>query len=205
VGLKEGRADPDQERKTRRRGAALEDAILDAAWEQLVAEGYEGFTIDAVTIRAGTSKPVLYRRWDSRDDLLHAAVRHRGAQQLVQVPDTGSLRGDILALLALANRSGNGLVALLSANLADYFSDGGHSPAELRRTYLADRISGMQQIMDRAVARGEADPGKLTPRIIDLPFDLFRHEYLMTLRPVPDEVLREIVDDIFLPLVTVSA
>src|SRR6202044_2489340 len=127
----------------------------DAAWEQLVAEGYEGFTIDAVATRAGTSKPVLYRRWGSRDDLLHAAVRHRGAQQLVQVPDTGSLRGDILALLALANRSGNGLAALLSANLADYFADGGHSPAELRRTYLADRISGMPQIIDRAVARGE--------------------------------------------------
>jgi hypothetical protein len=53
-----------------------------------------------------------------------------------------------------------------------------------------------------AVERGEADPARLTPRIIDLPFDLFRHEMMMTLKPVPDHVLRQIVDGIFIPLVT---
>jgi hypothetical protein len=40
------------------------------------------------------------------------------------------------------------------------------------------------------------------PRIIDLPFALFRHEMMMTLKPVPDHVLRQIVDDIFIPLVS---
>jgi AcrR family transcriptional regulator len=193
-----------QEPKTRRRGAALEDAILDAAWQQLLAEGYAGFTIDAVANRAGTSKPVLYRRWPSRDDLLRAAVSHRGAQDVTPAPDTGSLRGDVLALLSMANRGGNSLIALHSADLAGYFSSTGHSPAELRKAFIGDRVSRMRQVLDRAVARGEADPGKLTPRIVNLPFDLFRHEYLMTLRPVPDEVLTEIVDDIFLPLVTAS-
>ena len=44
----------------------------------------------------------------------------------------------------------------------------------------------------------------LTPRILDLPFALFRQEMMMTLKPVPDHVLREIVDDIFIPLVTPS-
>jgi AcrR family transcriptional regulator len=50
------------DKQTRRRGAELEQAILDAAWEQLIAEGYEHFTIDTVAARARTSKPVLYRR-----------------------------------------------------------------------------------------------------------------------------------------------
>ena len=46
------------------------------------------------------------------------------------------------------------------------------------------------------------DPARLTPHIVNLPFDLFRNEMLMTLKPVPDHVLRQIVDDIFIPLVT---
>jgi hypothetical protein len=60
--------------QTRRRGPELEAAILDAAWEQLLAEGYEHFTIDTVTARARTGKPVLYRRWK---DPRRPAARHR--------------------------------------------------------------------------------------------------------------------------------
>ena len=57
--------------QTRRRGAELEQAILDAAWEQLIAEGYEHFTIDTVAARAQTSKPVLYRRWKTQIGRAH--------------------------------------------------------------------------------------------------------------------------------------
>src|SRR5271168_4179648 len=95
-------ADPIQEtsrKQERRRGASLEEAILDAAWEQLTAEGYGHFTIDTVAARAHTSKPVLYRRWKTSDELLRAAIRHRGAVTPVPDPDTGTLRGDFLALL----------------------------------------------------------------------------------------------------------
>jgi hypothetical protein len=75
-------------------------------------------------------------------------------------------------------------------------------PAELRDAFLSQRGSAVEQVVNRAVERGEADPDRLTPRIIDLPFDLFRNEMMMTLKPVPDHVLRQIVDDIFIPLVT---
>ncbi|HEX4830687.1 MAG TPA: TetR/AcrR family transcriptional regulator [Trebonia sp.] len=187
---------------TRRRGAELETAILDAAWDQLIADGYEHFTIDAIAARAKTSKPVLYRRWKTREDLLRATVRHRGAADPPVLPDTGSLRGDLLALLATANSGRNPLVALLSSMVGSYYNRSGPTPAELRFAFLSQRGSSVQEVIDRAVERGEVDPARLTPRIIDLPFALFRHELMMTLKPVPDHVLRQIVDDIFLPLVT---
>ena len=190
--------------QTRRHGAELEAAILDAAWQQLVAEGYQHFTIDAVAARAQTSKPVLYRRWKTREDLLRATARHRGAAaDAPPVPDTGTLRGDVLALLAGANTASNPMAALVSSMLGSYYDQTGPTPAELREAFLSERSSGsaVQQVVNRAVERGEVDPGRLTPRIIDLPFDLFRNEMLMTLKPVPDHVLRQIVDDIFLPLV----
>jgi AcrR family transcriptional regulator len=187
---------------TRRHGAELERAILDAAWEQLVAEGYEHFTIDTVTARARTSKPVLYRRWKTRDDLLRATVSHRGAADSPSIPDTGTLRGDLLALLTSANTGHNPMVALVSSMLGSYYNRTGPTPAELREAFLSQRGSVVEQVVNRAVERGEIDGARLTPRIIDLPFDLFRQEMMMTLAPVPDHVLRQIVDDIFIPLVT---
>jgi AcrR family transcriptional regulator len=189
--------------RTRRRGAELEQAILDAAWEQLIAEGYEHFTIDTVAARARTSKPVLYRRWKTRDDLLRATVRHIGAASAPSIPDTGTLRGDLLALLATANSTTrNPVAALVSSMLGSYYNQTGPTPAELREAFLSQRGSAVEQVVNRAVERGEVDPARLTPRIIDLPFDLFRNEMMMTLKPVPDHVLRQIVDDIFIPLVT---
>jgi AcrR family transcriptional regulator len=186
---------------TRRHGAELEAAILDAAWEQLTAEGYEHFTIDTVTARARTSKPVLYRRWKTREDLLRATVRHRGAADPPALPDTGTLRGDLLALLTLANNTRNPMAALVSSMLGSYYNQSGPTPAELRDAFFSQRGSVVEQVVNRAVERGEIDPDRLTPRIIALPFDLFRNEMMMTLKPVPDHVLRQIVDDIFLPLV----
>jgi AcrR family transcriptional regulator len=189
--------------QTRRRGAELEKAILDAAWEQLTAEGYEHFTIDTVAARARTSKPVLYRRWKTREDLLRETVRHRGAAgQPPVVPDTGTLRGDLLELLALANTPNNPMGALVSSMLGSFYNQTGPSPAELREAFLSQRSSAIEHVIDRAVERGEIDPARLTPRIVELPFALFRHEAMMTLKLVPDHVLRQIVDDIFIPLVS---
>ena len=194
-----GQAD---DRQGRRRGTELEQAILDAAWEQLTAEGYEHFTIDTVAARARTSKPVLYRRWKTREDLLRATVRHRGAVDPPSLPDTGTLRGDLLALLTHANTTRNPMAALVSSMLGSYYNQASPTPAELRDAFLSQRGSAVEKVVNRAVERGEIDPARLTPRIIDLPFDLFRNEMLMTLKPVPDHVLRQIVDDIFIPLVT---
>ena len=188
-------------KQERRRGADLEDAILDAAWEQLTAEGYGRFTIDTVAARAHTSKPVLYRRWKTSEELLHAAIRHRGAVAEVPDPDTGTLRGDYLALLRRANTLRSDMAALLSSMLGSYYSQTGQSPADLRDLFFDKRPSATDRAIERAVARGEIDPARLTPRIASVPFDLWRNEVMLTLKPVPDHVLRQIVDDIFLPLV----
>jgi hypothetical protein len=118
------------------------------------------------------------------------------------IPGTGTLRGDLLALLTSANTTRNPMAALISSMLGSYYNHTGPTPAELREAFFSQRVSAVEQVVNRAVQRGEVDPARLTPRIVDLPFDLFRHEMMMTLKPVPDHVRRQIVDDIFIPLVT---
>ncbi|MGX9923154.1 TetR/AcrR family transcriptional regulator [Streptomyces sp. NPDC002248] len=186
----------------RRRGAALERALLDAAWEELTARGYAGFTMDAVVRRAGTSPPVLYRRWPDRDTLVRAAVTHVLERSHIDVPDTGSLRGDLLTLMRTINETRVRLITVMNAHLAGYYQETGTNPGDL----LADaREANGDAIWERAVARGEIAPGRLTERIKRLPFDLLRHEILISFAPVPDAVLEEIVDTIVLPLVEQGA
>ncbi|GAA3541120.1 TetR/AcrR family transcriptional regulator [Kribbella ginsengisoli] len=185
----------------RRRGAELEQALLAAAWDELIETGYAALTIDAVAHRAGTSRPVIYRRWPTKADLVRAAVDHRMLRDLPLPPDTGSLRGDLIELMHFANQHRAGFTVLLTYYLGPYFQETGTSPADLRENAFQDRATGTDVILDRAAARGELDPACLTPRIRSLPFDLYRHEALMTLKPVPDDVITEIVDEIFLPLV----
>jgi AcrR family transcriptional regulator len=188
--------------KTRRRGAELESALLGAAWEQLVAEGYGRFSVESVAERAQTSKHVIYRRWSDREDLLRATIRNRGAERETALPDTGSLRLDVLTALRSSNRPQNDMAVLLGALLDSLYGELDMTPAQVRLELLGDRTSATQVAIDRAVARGEIDPTRITPRMVRLPYDLFRHEWIMTLRPVRDSVLEEIVDDIWLPLVT---
>src|SRR4051812_5544685 len=101
----------------RRRGAALEKALLDAAWAELNDHGYDEFTIDAVAARAATSRAVLYRRWPGKPELVHAALVNAVGDHPVAAPDTGSLRGDVIALLRQANRRRARLAVILFTRL----------------------------------------------------------------------------------------
>src|ERR1700727_1883396 len=88
---------------TRRRGATLEHALLDAAWEELQESGYAKLTMERVADRAGTSRAVIYRRWRNRVELAIAAMRYRQPVLSGAIPDTGTLRGDVLAILRRAS------------------------------------------------------------------------------------------------------
>lgn len=184
----------------RRRGPALEEALLDAAWTELTERGYDELTIDGVAVRAGTSRAVLYRRWPNKQELVLAAVAHEVAKDVVVAPDTGSLRGDAIALLRQANKVRVGLVVPLLTRLGGFYQQTGSSLADLETLVRGRRDAALDQAIQRAIDRGEIEPDQVTERIARLPVDLFRYEVLMTLRPLPDEAIEEIVDTVWLPL-----
>jgi AcrR family transcriptional regulator len=193
------------EKATRRRGTELEDAILDAAWDVLETDGWNGFTFAGVAERAHSSKPVLYRRWRTREELLRATLRRRGEITPADVPDTGSLRGDVIAKLTEINQLRSSMAAVMSMMLSAEFQEMGLSPAELRQELLGDRESVFEVIVARAMARGELGPKTPPARVVSLPIDLLRNDLLLTLQPVPAETIVSIVDDAFLPLARVSS
>ena len=184
---------------SRRRGAALEDAILDAAWAELTELGYAGMTLESVAKRAETSRPVLARRWPTRMKLATAAMGRYFVLNPITVPDLGSVRDELhLVLRYLSDRVQPNLIQL-AFDMSRDLADAGSNLTEVRRE-LTDG-EPLRAILKRGVDRGEIDPDRLTPRITALPTDLARNEILMTRKPLSDEVIREILEDIFLPLV----
>lgn len=190
-------------RAHRRRGAKLETALLEAVWQELGEVGYNNLTFDSVAKRASTSRNVLYRRWRNRPELVIAAIRQHGPMLSGQVPDTGELRGDVLALLRrvarrLAEIGPETMYGLLSEYTSDIevFDD-------LQSQVVPIGAAAMATILERASVRGEVR-GAVNPRIARLPVDLQRHEFLVTRAPASEEAILQIVDEIFLPLVARS-
>jgi AcrR family transcriptional regulator len=195
----------EQRRKpaARRRGAALEDAILRAAAEVLKESGVPGLTMDEVARRAGTNKNAIYRRWPSRVALGIAAYSRLAAADITP-PDTGSLRGDALEMLRRANSTWSSPYGEILRGL---FSAAGGTP-ELLAGLRGPAAGGTAYeaawltLLGRAVARGEAAPEALHSRVASAPTALLRNEYVTRGVPfVPDDVLTEIIDEVFLPLV----
>ena len=139
----------------RPRDARHDQAILGATLEILQEHGYRGVTIEGVAARAGVGRPTIYRRWPSKPAIVVAALV-QSARLALPVPDTGSLRRDLIAVqrhqVELMNSpDARRITAGLIADLAD--------DPELAQTYvsqyLAPRRATVWQVLQRGVDRGE--------------------------------------------------
>ncbi|MGI5286328.1 TetR/AcrR family transcriptional regulator [Nonomuraea polychroma] len=185
----------------RRRGAEVEQAILQAAADELIESGYPGLAMDKVAARAGTNKNAIYRRWPNRAALAVAAYQQL-ARTNVQLPDTGRLRDDALELLRRANSTWSSPYGEILRSLLSSIGDDPDLRAQIHE-HANDGGSDMWlTLLDRAVARGEAPPEALHPRVATIPIALLRNEYVTRGAPsVPDDVLVDIIDEVYLPLV----
>jgi AcrR family transcriptional regulator len=154
--------------------------------------------VEGAAARAQTGKQVLYRRWPSRPDLVLAAMRHRGGSIPDQPPDTGTLRGDAVAVLAhMARRQhdlGTGVIRGLVMEAADL------DPGTMTRmTGIATTI------LDRARRRGEIGTGPIPPLAVGAATDLLRYRLFVSAQEVTDQTVDGLVDEVFLPLIRVHA
>ena len=187
---------------SRRRGEELEATILEAAWAEIQENGYQRLTVEGVAARAHTGKQVLYRRWPNRVRLAVAAIRQELGPLVSETPDTGSLREDYLTVLrAMAARARHYTPELLHGLLAEM--------PELGVEFFSTLPDVIAQILRNAAARGEIPTADLPERVATLPLDLLRYEGLRRPgtwqaldEPTVERLFTEILDQIFLPLVT---
>jgi AcrR family transcriptional regulator len=193
----------DHRTRPRRRGEALETAVLDAVLAELEAVGYAALTIESVRARARVGKASVYRRWPSKLDLVVDAV-YRMLPDPAATPDTGSLRGDLLAAFRLvAGRLEGPAGAALRGVLGDAIV-GGSAIDALRGRSRGRGVALLSEVVQRAGARGELDAAGIPLRRLEVGHALIRYEFLVT-GALPDAVLVELVDDVMLPLLRAPA
>lgn len=190
---------------TRRRGEQLETAILEAAMEILTTEGYEQLTFQNVAKKAKTSRTIIYGRYSSKVDLLHALVRyqsqslHGGGSLIDLIEDRGSLRADLLAMLAQYHQFQEMAGAVLTHAILFELSQGQEQFRGLFDRAYRGNIEGMQKIQEFARRRGEIRH-KFTDMQMSLPFDLLRFEKIVRGGAVTETYLTRLVDEVLLPI-----
>lgn len=190
----------DHRRASRRRGAVLEQAIFEATLAELSEVGYLNLSMERVAQRARTGNASLYRRWPTRAELVIEAIRHVAPND-AELPDTGRVRDDMLALL-------RGLCALQAGPAGEVMrgviaESVGNMRANLARVRLAEtRTEQFLAILRRGAQRGQVHNKAATPLLAGIAPALVMHHYLLHGVPPPNAHLIEIVDKVVMPLVT---
>jgi AcrR family transcriptional regulator len=183
---------------SRRLEGERQQAILRATYELLGETGYQGLRVDAVAARAQASKATLYRHWPTKAQLVGDAVRFcKGVGEAL--PDTGTLRGDLVAWFAgiaenIAGEEGHVFAGMFVAL---------HTEPELADQLRALRDSKVplaEAVLARAVERGELRPGANGSLIDEIvPPLLFMRRFALG-EPIDQAYVEHLVDDIILPL-----
>ena len=182
------------------RAEARQQVILDAALELVKEVGYDRLSMDALAERAHAGKATIYRHWSGKAEVVVEAIRRRKCDNAIPVADTGSLRNDLVTTLGCMNASMSAddsaiLVGLLSTMHKD------QELADLMRSQVINgRRGALNEIVERAIARGELSP-TADPGIVNeiLPALLF-NRLVITGEPVDSDFIDHMVDAVVLPL-----
>jgi AcrR family transcriptional regulator len=179
----------------RPRSEKARKAILDAAAELLLARGLSAVSMDEVAERAGVSKATIYRWWPTKETLALDALYTEWDTARSSPRDTGSLRGDLLALLrpwarlASSRPYGRVIAALITEAQTDpVFA------AEYRQRLLEPRRDQARAVFRRAIERGEIPPGTNIEVALDLLYGPLYHRLLHGHAPLNDRFTQDVID-----------
>ena len=184
-------------RRGRPRSEAASRAILQSASDLMLESGLGAVSMDAVAERAGVSKATIYRWWPSKERLALDALFVTWTEPERALPDTGSLRGDLLALirpwvgLLRDGAYGRVIAALVERVQADpEFAD------DYRARFVEPRRDQAREIFARAISRGEVAADANVELLLDLLYGPVYHRLLHGHRPLNDRFARELVEGV---------
>ncbi len=175
----------------RPRCAVRDIAILEATLEEYSEHGFRGMSIEGVAARAGVGKATIYRRYDSKLDLVSAAMYHSSEHK--PTPDTGTLVGDLCGLLHNLDLLVHDPV--LGPALRQVTADSGTEPAlqAVHDEFLQHRRAGAKLVFARAIERGELRPDIDLEMATDVLTGPIMLRHLMTHMPIDRAFLDELL------------
>ncbi len=141
----------------RKRDHTLDARIIEAAINILAEAGFDSMTMDMVAAGAKVGKATVYRRWDSKAELVRDALiwMSRSSVELENLPDTGTLRDDLLALLKPYSMENSERKLRVLARLGSFFSEHRELAKEATIGISEPWTEINRALMQRALERGE--------------------------------------------------
>jgi AcrR family transcriptional regulator len=175
------------------RSARVRAAVIAATLAELADRGYSGVNLDGVAARAAVHKTTVYRRWRTKEALVLDAMLEQ-ASRTIAVPDTGSLRGD---LLELARRSA--AIQTSPAGEAVVRAVAGEAPgnpqmAGASRRFWAERLELDRTILQRARDRGEISAQTQHRPVVEALLGPLYFRLLVSGEPLDDGFIEGVVD-----------
>ncbi|MBC6493964.1 TetR/AcrR family transcriptional regulator [Microbacterium sp. 4-7] len=180
----------------RPRDPGVEASILEAVQDLLIESGYAGTTIGAVAERARCGRSAIYRRWETKAELVVAAV---GALQVAaEVPDTGTLREDLLAAAMHFARADDRTAGVLASILSEIGRDD-----ELRdiayRVVGGPPVAALTAVIERWIERGEVRADAPVALIASLVPTAAFGSVSLRRRALESDAVVQLVDEVVLP------
>ena len=185
----------------RKRDHTRDPEILEAALDVLAETGYDGMTIDMVAARAKAGKATLYRRWSSKGELVVDAVACMKKVDLEALPDTGSLRGDFVAMIKTGSIEDSQRKLKIMTGLLSMLSKDPELSDTALSSIMEPRISANRIILRRAVERGEIPAHTDIDAIAVISQAMATYRVMILRKPVDREFILSVIDDIVLPAV----
>jgi len=191
----------------RKRDPSRDQEILDAALDVLAETGYDGMTIDMVAARAKAGKATVYRRWDSKENLVLDAVACMKSNEidLDALPDTGTLRGDLVAMIKAPTIRDSERKLKVMAGIVSMLARNPEMAEAARMALVEPRASVNRILFTRAIDRGEIPAAINLEKLCLIGPSLVAYSVLMLNRPVTREFLIDNIDTVILPAAGIRA
>jgi AcrR family transcriptional regulator len=185
----------------RKRDHTRDPEILEVALDVLAETGYDGMTIDMVATRAKAGKATLYRRWPSKADLVLDAVVCMKSKDidLDALPDTGTLRGDLVAMVKPPSIRESERKLKVMAGIASMIARSPELAAAAQSALVEPRASVNRVFFRRAIERGEIPADADVEQLCMIAPAMVAYSALMLGKPVDREFLVSTIDKIVLP------
>jgi len=179
-----------------------EAEVLDATVAILADVGYDRLTMDLVAAQARASKATLYRRWESKADLVVDAVSRTKGIPDAEARDTGSLHGDLLAMACGPCGQATQLPMSVLGGLLTALHTDPELSAAWRERFLAPRMAVVRTIFDRAASRGELHPDLDLELILTVLPSMCAFRCTVEGRVVDEDFVARVLDQVVLPAVS---
>jgi AcrR family transcriptional regulator len=188
-------------RTSTRRGPERREAICDAVFGLLGEVGYDRMTMDCVAERAHASKATIYRIWPDKPELVVESLMHHLAST-PDAPDTGSLRGDLMALMTAGCTAATGVDGDV---ISGVMTAAARTPAladTLQQCLFEKKKSLHEAVIRQAVDRNEIAANTDPELLHEVMHAMILSRRLWSNTPLDPGYAQHVVDDVLLPILT---